>query len=117
MMTERPVHTHMYIIYILYIMCTSESAPQCMMYDREEVVGGGGTFHEGRAGAEGMGCTERGDNNMNHCQCQISLGGGDHRGEERACMRVCVCVFDTHKPSTVSHYAAIIHTHKYYTHI
>jgi len=55
-----------------------------MMYER---VGGtgGGTFRGGRAG---IGYTERGDNNMNHCQCQISLGsgGGDHRGE-----RACVC--------------------------
>jgi len=57
------------------------------MMDQRTGVVGGGTFREGRAGAAGMGWTERGDNNMNHCQCQISLGGGDHRG---SCVRVCV---------------------------
>lgn len=81
-------------------MCTSESAPRCMMYDRAGVVGRE-TFRGWCAGTAGMGYTERGDNNMNHCQCQISLGGGDHRSEVRACMHVCASL-TSRQPSAIT---------------
>jgi len=56
---------------------------------------------------------------MNHCQCQISLGGGDHRAEERACMRVCARL-TSRQPSAITpplytHTLTRTHTHGPYT--